>query len=139
MQWKEPRAHLIRCQPPQKLLTRALQPHIHTSSRQGSKMAGPSRLLTSCVLLLACAVVAQASSGSSSAAVGADLVLDTPPTVEPSPAARASSSLGRRGGGGELRQPGVGPDGDVLAARCRPGNGVVCSDRDYTGLCGWVV
>jgi hypothetical protein len=91
------------------------------------------------LLLLVLATSAFGDNGSTSASVGQDVVIDTPPkkASEPTPAAAASpksGSLGRKGGPQQRQGDLPGILNPNLLPDCRPGNRVVCSDRDYTGF-----
>lgn len=71
-----------------------------------------------------------AVSGTSTASIGKDVVIDTQPTPVG----------GRRAGPQDQNQqrqatvPEVGINDPSLLPDCRPGNGIICSDRDYTSL-----
>lgn len=92
-------------------------------------------LLCACFLAML-ASSACAASGSTTASVGKDVVV---PAAPKQPAAKsAASNMGRRGGPAaarpQLRQELPGILNPNLLPDCVPGNGVICSDRDYTGL-----
>lgn len=89
--------------------------------------------LSCAFLLLVLAHSAVGDNGSTTASVGQDVVIDTPAkkATEPTPAA-AAASLGRKGGPQQRQADPPGILNPNLLPFCRPGNGVVCSDRDYT-------
>lgn len=91
---------------------------------------GRSPIRSGCLLLLSLALAhtAYGAAGTSSSSVGKDLVVKTPPAAPSKPSAQA---LPRRAGP-QLRQGGIATPG--LLPDCVPADGVICSDRDYTGI-----
>lgn len=89
-----------------------------------------------CLLLLVGALANSAYAteiGKSSSSVGQDVVIDKPAAAPAKFTAQILRGLGRKAA------PGTGPtdraiDDPTLLPDCIPANGVVCSDRDYTGL-----
>lgn len=92
-----------------------------------------------CACFLAMLGSAWAASGSTTASVGKDVVLPAAPKKADQPAAKSGASgMGRRGGptaaSPQLRQELPGILNPNLLPDCVPGDAVICSDRDYTGL-----
>jgi hypothetical protein len=89
-----------------------------------------------CLLLLVGALANSANAqeiGTSSSSVGQDVVIDKPAAAPTKVPTQILRGLGRKAGAGAgptdraINDPTLLPD-------CIPANGVVCSDRDYTGL-----
>jgi hypothetical protein len=105
------------------------------------RIAATTMKLFTVFLLLVLANSAFGDNGSTSASVGHDVVIETPPKKPSEPASAAaaspkSGSLGRRGGPQQRQDDPPGILNPNLLPFCVPGNGVVCSDRDYTGFLG---
>lgn len=83
------------------------------------------------IVAIQIATPAHADSRTVSSSVGKDVVIDQPAKPATSPA----QAMGRRAGQ-QQRQgiPPVGIQDPNLLPFCRPGNGVICADNDYTAL-----